>query len=83
MTLPSAPSPMPHSQLLWACRRGMLELDLIFERYCQNALGQSSSTERAAFEALLSCQDQDLYDWLIKRQSSPPELSSIIEVLLQ
>lgn len=73
---------MPLAQIRWACRRGMLELDLILERYYEQRLSQAAIAERLAFESLLSCQDQDLYHWLVKREDPPAEFKDIIQTLL-
>jgi antitoxin CptB len=76
------PGQMPLAQISWACRRGMLELDLIFERYYQERLEHASLPERVSFESLLTCQDQDLYTWLVKREAPPPEFVQIVAALL-
>jgi len=44
----------------WQCRRGMLELDVIFERYLANRYDTLSPDQKKLFSQLLS-----LYDWLI------------------
>lgn len=66
-------------QLAWACRRGMLELDILFERYFNGPYDMASNDEKAMFEQLLSCQDQDLFNWLCKNEACPhDELHSLI-----
>jgi antitoxin CptB len=75
-------SPLSDAQVRWACRRGMLELDLIFERYYDHHLSRASLQERHSFEALLCEQDQDLYTWLVKRETPPEKFLEIIRVLL-
>ncbi len=71
------------SRLRWACRRGMLELDLIFEKYVNTCYAHASAEEQALFVNLLEETDQDLFDWLLKK--SPPRLPAftpMIEILL-
>lgn len=70
--------------LRWKCRRGMLELDILLNRYLDKAYGQATSEEQAAFEQLLSCDDPDLWLWL--SGSAVPEddkLASIVQVVRQ
>ncbi len=64
--------PMPLSRLRWACRRGMLELDLLFERYINEIYPKLSHQQQQNFEQLLQQSDQDLFDWYIKRSTTPP-----------
>jgi antitoxin CptB len=59
------------SRLRWACRRGMLELDLLFEHYLDEHYPHASPAEQALFERLLSESDQDLFDWLIHAKPTP------------
>lgn len=61
-------------RLRWCCRRGMLELDLIFEAFLQNNYLNSDKDTQKTFENLLSCQDQELYEWLVARKSMPTDL---------
>lgn len=52
------------SQLQWACRRGMLELDLLLEHYLEHDYDKLSSAEQQLFIDLLGEADQDLFSWL-------------------
>jgi antitoxin CptB len=51
--------------ILWRCRRGMLELDVLLERFYHDAYDQLPSASKKAFIDLLSCEDQQLYRWLL------------------
>lgn len=66
-------------RLRWACRRGMLELDLILEPYILEHFDQASPEEQRKFIKLLENTDQDLFDWLLKK--STPEDSEISEII--
>ena len=44
-------------QLRWQCRRGMLELDFVLERYLDSHFDQVDPEEQVQFQALLSTQD--------------------------
>ena len=70
---------MNPTQLRWACRRGMLELDLILLPFFENQFSQLSQSEQQAFEALLAEPDQDLYAQILGFQPcSNPQFSIII-----
>ena len=58
------------NRLRWRCRRGMLENDLILERFL-DARGEAiSDGEIAALDRLLELSDNELWDLLSGRQES-------------
>ncbi len=68
-------SPQPDTQarrLLWRCRRGMKELDLLLERFAREALPGASPALRTAFEQLLALPDPLLAGYLLGG-NTPPE----------
>jgi antitoxin CptB len=70
-------------RLRWACRRGMLELDLILESYLLERFDQASHDEQNKFIKLLECSDQDLFDWLLKKaEPEDRETKEMITILL-
>jgi len=52
-------------RLLWRCRRGMKELDILLERFARRALPQAAAAERRAFERLLALPDPLLAGYLL------------------
>ena len=50
-------TPEGSGRLLWRCRRGMKELDLILERYARHTLSRASAAEQAAFDRFLNLPD--------------------------
>lgn len=65
-------------RLLWRCRRGMKELDVILERYARQGLGAASPAERRAFERLLGLPDPLLAGYFLGNQCpGDPELQRI------
>lgn len=52
-------------------RRGIKEMDLILSRFADAALAEMDPTELAAYDALLSENDQDLFAW-VTGQAAPP-----------
>ena len=60
-------------RLKWRSRRGLLELDIIFERFWKNAGGELDDVEAAALERLLQLPDNDLLDLVMGRAQSPDD----------
>lgn len=67
------------ARLKWNCRRGMLELDLILQKFLQNKLNALSRSQFNAFSALLESTDPQLYAWLMgQEEPSNLELAEIV-----
>lgn len=54
----------PSKQLLWRCRRGTKELDLILSRFVEGYYHELSKTEKHEFDNLLEVEDSILSEWL-------------------
>ena len=65
-------------RLRWACRRGMLELDIILNDFLENQYIVLTPDQQKAFEDLLSCSDQELFRWLVHHEI--PGNSSYFEI---
>jgi antitoxin CptB len=73
---------MEKNRLLWASRRGMLELDLILQPFVENIYPTLSVDDQTLYEKLLEEQDQDLFAWFLKRQDpETPELLRIVSII--
>ena len=48
------------ARLRWRCRRGMLELDLLLQRFLDLHYSQLSESEQNVFQALLQMEDSVL-----------------------
>jgi antitoxin CptB len=69
-------------RLLWRCRRGMKELDIVLERYVSSHLSQASHQERRVLEGLLELPDPVLADYLLgPAVSADPELGLLIAAI--
>ena len=72
------------SRLLWSCRRGMLELDLLFMPFVNEAFDQLQDAEKITFQRLLTCGDPDLFTWFMGGKACPDlELQKMIDVIRQ
>lgn len=52
-------------RLRWKCRRGMLELDLLLEKFLDKKYRHLSLEEQQQFENLLEIADPILWGWLL------------------
>lgn len=68
-------------RLLWLCRRGMRELDVLTEEFYLNEYVKLGEQDQAAFRELLNAQDPDLLSWLLGRSDPPPQLSRIVDMV--
>jgi len=68
-------------RLRWQCRRGLLELDCIFEEYLDQRYLSAPEEERASFRQLINEQDPDLQAWLLHGESCPEIFREIVAVL--
>ena len=66
-------------RLRWACRRGMLELDVLLGNFLEEAFLTLSGTDQEVFIELLSCEDQDLFMWLTGK-TTPTDANLLIMV---
>ena len=70
------------NRIRWQCRRGMLELDFIFQRFFEEQYPQVSLQQQNAFEQLLKQEDPTLFDWLITGVRCPDtELQEIVKLV--
>ncbi|WP_158970435.1 succinate dehydrogenase assembly factor 2 [Paraglaciecola sp. L3A3] len=72
-----------YGRLKWACRRGMLELDVLFIPFAETGFLQLSDEEQLIFERLLTFDDPDLYAWFMGHQAcNDPVIKGMIEHIL-
>lgn len=73
---------MEKNRLLWASRRGMLELDLILQPFVEKVYPILTIEDQKRYERLLEEQDQDLFTWLLKRRDPDnPNLLRIVSII--
>jgi len=70
------------ARLRWQCRRGLLELDFILERFLTQRYDQLSDKLKEQFSQLLQHSDPDLQDWLLSSEpSKKPPFSDLIGLI--
>ncbi|MGC8702858.1 MAG: succinate dehydrogenase assembly factor 2 [Thiomonas sp.] len=62
------------SRLRWRARRGMLENDLILQRYFSQCEVPLSTETVSALNALLALDDNTLFDLFLRKEQLPKEL---------
>ena len=71
-------------RLRWHCRRALLELDLVFQRFWLKAGDGLGDEDAAALERLLEMEDHDLWDLVSgRRETDDPRLKGIVAQLRQ
>jgi antitoxin CptB len=70
-------------RLRWQCRRGLLELDILFLRFLDQRYSALNREEQDAFQRLLEQADQQLLAWIQGQQAPPTDLKNIIDKVVQ
>ncbi len=69
-------------RLRWACRRGMKELDFLLEGFLERESQALEEGGWPAFETLLECEDDQLWDWFQGRTPAPThELRKLVDAI--
>ncbi len=55
-------------RLRWRCRRGMKELDALFNARLDALIAEGDADALAGFERLLDCEDDQLWRWCLGHQ---------------
>ena len=74
---------MTKPKLRWACRRGMLELDVLLAPFVEHGYDALTEPEKHIFERLLACDDPDLFAWFMGHgKSTDPELQAMVNIIV-
>ena len=69
-------------RIRWHCRRGLLELDIVLDRFLRQSLATLSQEELDAFKLLLQFSDNDLWDLVSGRtQPAAGPQARVVELL--
>ena len=67
-------------RVLWRCRRGLLELDIVLQRFVNQGYAALDAGQIAAFDRLLDRTDNALWDMLCGRQPCDcPQETAILD----
>ena len=72
------------AKLRWACRRGMLELDVLLLPFIDDdAYDALPDEQKAVFKRLLTADDPDLFAWFMGHQvCEDVELNTMVKIIL-
>lgn len=66
----------------WRCRRGLLELDILLQRFMDKHYADLGENELRQFETLLNLPDNDLWDVITQKQETKDRgLQSVLRLL--
>ncbi len=69
-------------RIRWHCRRGLLELDLLLERFVERHLDALNASQTEVFKELLAYEDNDLLDMVMGRaEPVNTQLSAVLEMM--
>ena len=69
-------------KIRWHCRRGLLELDIVLERFLQHQARQLTTEDCTRLGELLETEDNDLWDVVNGRSDSfDPHHRALVELL--
>ncbi len=75
--------PEERARIKWACRRGMLELDVVIMPFYEECFDLLNESEQQDFVALLQCDDPDLFNWVMQNgRSSDEKLANMIDKIV-
>lgn len=74
---------MSKAKLRWACRRGMLELDVLLAPFVEEGYDALNERQKADFERLLACDDPDLFAWFMGHQRAEDRaIQQLVELIV-
>ena len=75
---------MEKNRLMWASRRGMLELDLMLQPFVEQHYDQLDQTDQQLFQKLLELEDQQLFLWLVRgEQAMDKNTQRIVDIICE
>ncbi|HIF51812.1 MAG TPA: succinate dehydrogenase assembly factor 2 family protein [Thiotrichaceae bacterium] len=67
------------SKLLWHCRRGIREMDILFREFIDGHYDQLNDHEKQGLSKLLDEADLDILDWIMGK--SKPEDDTLMHIV--
>lgn len=65
----------------WRCRRGLLELDIVLQRFMDKHYATLDSSALRQFETLLDLPDNDLWDMIAQNDVENGNLQPVLRML--
>jgi len=61
------------SSLIWRCRRGIREMDILLQRFVDKRYGDMTNKEKEIFDQLLNQPDLEIMSWIMEKSSPPTD----------
>lgn len=74
---------MADKHILWSCRRGTKELDIVLEAYATRRYPALDAGGRGLFAEMLELQDTRLIEWLVYRRPPDPRYAAVVADILR
>ena len=65
----------------WRCRRGLLELDIVLQRFMDEHYAALDEAGLRQFEILLDFPDTDLWHMIVQKDEGNPGLQPVLRML--
>ncbi len=70
------------SKLLWRCRRGVKELDVVFTKFVDSFYDELNTQQKQAFTKLLDIEDPEILSYMLRQtEPSDAEIAGIVEMV--
>ncbi|KMQ75188.1 FAD assembly factor SdhE [Marinobacter subterrani] len=80
---PATSDKTEYNRLWWHSRRGMLELDNLLIPFVEEAYRDLNADDQARYKKLLSCEDNDMFEWFMQRsRPQDADLQRIVDLIL-
>ena len=67
------------SRLLWRCRRGIREMDIVLQEFLNQSYDTLSDTEKISFSKILNEADLDILNWIMEKDE--PENDGVKNII--
>jgi antitoxin CptB len=71
-----------NDRLLWRCRRGLLELDIVLEHFVVRHFDGLDAGRQAQFLELLELPDNELWDLITGKIAAKDEIRPLLDLLM-
>ena len=72
------------SRLLWHCRRGIREMDILFREFIEQHYDDLNDDDKQSFSKLLNEADLDILNWIMEKDTpDTDESKNIISIIRQ
>ena len=70
-------------KLVWQCRRGIKEVEVLLVPFFERHYANLSASDQALFEKLLEQHDVEMFEWFTHRsQPEQPDLARIVHMVM-